>query len=29
MKEFETLTKEVLERERSYGRLLCEWKCKW
>lgn len=28
MKEFETLTKEVLERERQYGRLLCEWKCK-
>ncbi len=28
MKEFETLTKEVLERERPYGRLLCEWKCK-
>lgn len=28
MKEFETLTKEVLQRERQYGRLLCEWKCK-
>ena len=28
MKEFETLTKNVLQRERQYGRLLCEWKCK-
>lgn len=28
MKEFETLTKDVLQRERQYGRLLCEWKCK-
>ncbi len=28
MKEFELLTKAVLERERKYGRLLCEWKCK-
>lgn len=28
MKEFETLTGEVLQRERQYGRLLCEWKCK-
>ena len=28
MKEFETLTIDVLQRERQYGRLLCEWKCK-
>ena len=28
MKEFETLTKDILQRERQYGRLLCEWKCK-
>lgn len=28
MKEFETFTKEVIRRDRQYGRLLCEWKCK-
>lgn len=28
MKEFETLTKELLQKESEHGRLLCEWKCK-